>query len=276
MIIFLQLGVLMLFTIVVDFRNNVNFNWDGETNFGNCRMNIINNYYRPGKSTNISERPFRIKAEFAETNARGYLEGNFIEGNESFTNDNFSAINYTNSGKYGSINREIFELFEAQVAGDDIPVTHTPHEAYELVLKYAGASKVRDLVDLRIIESVKDRTNHLIDSQNQVGGWPQLSSSEPKPDIDQDGMPDEWEETMGLNPNDPDDRNGDLNNDGYTNLEEYLNSILTPLTNVGESVFEPQDFLLIQNYPNPFNGSTSIQYVTLKSAQNDLKIYNLT
>src|SRR5690606_38467960 len=32
---------------------------------------------------------------------------------------------------------------------------------------------------------------------------------------------------QGLNPNDPSDRNGDLNNDGYTNLENYLNSIVT-------------------------------------------------
>lgn len=31
---------------------------------------------------------------------------------------------------------------------------------------------------------------------------------------------------MNLNPKDPTDRNGDLNNDGYTNLEEYLNSLV--------------------------------------------------
>jgi hypothetical protein len=37
-------------------------------------------------------------------------------------------------------------------------------------------------------------------------------------------MPDDWERTHGLDPSKPEDRNGDLNSDGFTNLEEYLNS----------------------------------------------------
>ncbi|NQT00607.1 MAG: hypothetical protein HQ580_01145 [Planctomycetes bacterium] len=44
-------------------------------------------------------------------------------------------------------------------------------------------------------------------------------------DTDQDGMDDKWEKQNQLNPKDPADRNGDRNNDGYTNLEEYINSI---------------------------------------------------
>jgi hypothetical protein len=45
-------------------------------------------------------------------------------------------------------------------------------------------------------------------------------------DTDQDGMPDEWESKNGLDPSDPADRNGDLDKDGYTNLEEYMNSLV--------------------------------------------------
>jgi hypothetical protein len=37
-------------------------------------------------------------------------------------------------------------------------------------------------------------------------------------------MPDAWEVTVGLDPNVA-DNNGDFDNDGYTNLEEYLNDI---------------------------------------------------
>lgn len=44
-------------------------------------------------------------------------------------------------------------------------------------------------------------------------------------DSDQDGMPDTWEEQAGLDPNDAADRNGDRNSDGWTNLEEYINSL---------------------------------------------------
>ena len=41
-------------------------------------------------------------------------------------------------------------------------------------------------------------------------------------------MPDEWETAHKLNPNDAADRNGDADADGYTNLEEYLNSLCEP------------------------------------------------
>ena len=38
-------------------------------------------------------------------------------------------------------------------------------------------------------------------------------------------MPDQWETDRRLNPDDASDGNRDRDNDGYTNLEEYLNSI---------------------------------------------------
>jgi hypothetical protein len=45
-------------------------------------------------------------------------------------------------------------------------------------------------------------------------------------DGDRDGMPDQWETAHSLNPNDPADGSRDHNNDGYTNLEEYLNCLI--------------------------------------------------
>ncbi|HLW21125.1 MAG TPA: thrombospondin type 3 repeat-containing protein, partial [Cyclobacteriaceae bacterium] len=47
----------------------------------------------------------------------------------------------------------------------------------------------------------------------------------PYVDTDNDGMPDEWEKQYGLDPNDPTDANLDLNGDGYTNIEKYINGI---------------------------------------------------
>lgn len=41
-------------------------------------------------------------------------------------------------------------------------------------------------------------------------------------DTDGDGIPDKVELAWGLNPQDPTDAAGDLDNDGFTNLEEYL------------------------------------------------------
>lgn len=42
-----------------------------------------------------------------------------------------------------------------------------------------------------------------------------------KLDTDDDGIPDKVELAWGLNPQDPTDATGDLDNDGFTNLEEY-------------------------------------------------------
>ena len=43
-------------------------------------------------------------------------------------------------------------------------------------------------------------------------------------------MPDVWEKVHGLNLKDANDRNKDLNGDGYTNLEKYLNSLVGEYT----------------------------------------------
>ena len=57
----------------------------------------------------------------------------------------------------------------------------------------------------------------IIDTQEDVGGWPALKSSPAPKDSDHDGMPDEWEQKNDL---DPDDRNT-FAGDGYTMLEKY-------------------------------------------------------
>jgi pectate lyase len=63
----------------------------------------------------------------------------------------------------------------------------------------------------------------IIDSQADVGGWPELANGPAPADSDHDGMPDEWETSHGLNPYDPADRNR-INHDGYTYLEAYLDN----------------------------------------------------
>ena len=67
----------------------------------------------------------------------------------------------------------------------------------------------------------------IITDPRQMGGYPEYKPWQPYQDTDLDGMPDEWEMRNGLNPNDPSDANGDLNGDGYTNIEKYINAIPT-------------------------------------------------
>jgi hypothetical protein len=67
----------------------------------------------------------------------------------------------------------------------------------------------------------------IITDPRQMGGYPEYKSWEPYVDTDNDGMPDEWERANGLNPNDASDAVKDINGDGYTNIEKYINAIPT-------------------------------------------------
>lgn len=104
--------------------------------------------------------------------------------------------------------------------------TSSARDAYKAVLASAGATLPRrDAIDVRVIQSVRDREGGIIDNPKQVGGWIDAQGGVPPADRDRDGMPDDWETRHGLDPADPRDGREDRNGDGYTNLEEFLNGI---------------------------------------------------
>ena len=154
-----------------------------------------------------------------------YAEGNYLHGYPGTTANNWSGgVDYDN-GATEEKNRA-FSAF-------DFPAItqQTATGTYPFVVAGAGASLVRDTLDKRIAHEVLTGTvnygnSGIIDSQTDVGGWPALNTLPAPMDTDQDGMPDDWETGRGLNPNDPSDRNGDDNSNGYTNLEEYLNELV--------------------------------------------------
>ena len=68
----------------------------------------------------------------------------------------------------------------------------------------------------------------LPDSQDDVGGWDAYPVVH-RPagwDTDRDGIPDAWESAHGFDPASPADGPADRNGDGFTNLEDYLNSLV--------------------------------------------------
>ncbi|MCX7985202.1 MAG: pectate lyase [Bacteroidetes bacterium] len=215
----------------VDCVNNVIYNWGynsaygGELGYHNIRFN----YYKPGPATRVPVRN-RIVEPWDSTGF-WYVEGNFIEGDSVVSADNWSG---GVQGKFAHYFRERRPSHPFETA----PVTvHTPHEAFQLVLQYAGACfPKRDPIDARIIEETRTGTarfgtqwdggrNGIIDSQKDVGGWPVLHSDPAPIDTDSDGIPDAWEQAHGLNPNDPHDGSA-LTPDGYTLLEVYLHSLV--------------------------------------------------
>ena len=202
------------------------YNVTGATNLGNCRINMINNLYRPGPDTPSGNRPLAAKTE-NEGALRVFLAGNVFEGQLAFTavNTRAIALDRWNKGSYLSTSLEKIVAAMPFDVGKAEPGTDSAAVAYERVLQSVGASLVRDAADERLVAGVRSRTNRMINSQNDVGGWPVLKRAAAPHDSDQDGMPDAWERSHGLAPNDASDRNQDRDNDGYTNLEEYLNGL---------------------------------------------------
>jgi hypothetical protein len=209
---------------VLDFRNNVVYNLQGATNLGNSRINVINNYYLPGPDTPPERIPLATKTE-VEGALKVFLDGNVFVGQPAFTADNFKAIDFDRwtKGNYRSTSLAMIRVDrEFDIAGAR-PATDSAADAFTRVLDAAGASHPRDAADERLVKGVRDRTHRMIDSQEQVGGWPKLKSAVAPLDTDRDGIPDDWERAHKLDPADPADRNADRNGDGYTNLEEYFN-----------------------------------------------------
>ena len=216
---------------VMEFANNLNYNWSGCHNLSGEQYNLLNNYYKAGPMRG-DRLPIRYKSKDIKPVSHGYFSGNHFDGlPEQYNKDNYAAMDFESSepdGKYKGTTREFFEATERFDAGKyKLTRLETAQEAYESCLKQSGCSLVRDTVDERLIESIVKNTGKVIDSQDEVGGWDRYPSIV-RPsgfDTDRDGIPDEWERTSGLNPNDPVDGNQDRDDDGFTNLEEYMNSL---------------------------------------------------
>lgn len=217
---------------LMDYRNNVVYNWGFNSAYGGelWPRNWINNYYKFGPAT---ERKVRRRI-FVQADARGrmYLEGNYVWGFPETSKDNWNGgIDFSEDGDASESTLRVHEPYIVA------PVrTQAAEDAFELVLKYAGASLSRDTVDSRIIDEIRTGTAQfgktyagggkgIIDSQSDVGGWPELKSLPAPIDADTDGMPDDWEKSHGLDANNAEDAALDRDRDGYTNVEDYLNSL---------------------------------------------------
>lgn len=206
----------------VDFRNNVVYNWGYKAAYGGGRggkINFVSNYYKPGPATSDDKRAWFLDPAEDGTGSY-YLANNIMYGSDIVTADNWLGV--------GAQRRvHAMEPFEVEDIKEDMPLT-----AYLKVLNIAGCSLHRDNYDAQVIEDVKSGTanqgnNGIINSQDEVGGWPVLESGVYPKDTDGDGMPDDWELSKGLDPHNPED--GKLYNltEDYTNIEVYLNSIVS-------------------------------------------------
>ncbi len=246
---------------VFNFVNNVIYNWVHRSVDGGdytALYNMINNYYKPGPLT-PTDKPVGhriLKPEAGRSKlgyfvfGRVYANGNIVEGNDAVTKDNWN-------GGIQVQEQENTDGYTANMKWDKpFPIDNpfpimSAKDAYNFVMDNVGATlPKRDIVDQRVIEQVKTGKVYYKEGLNpesfyqfehrrlpadsykqgiitdieQVGGYPEYKGT-PYKDSDGDGIPDAWEIKYGLNPNDPSDAAKDMNGDGYTNIEKYINGI---------------------------------------------------
>lgn len=228
----------------IDFRNNVLFNWRHRTIDGGdatSLVNVVANYFKPGPVT-TGELRYRICKpdafrNFHESDHDGqwFVAGNVVEGNEKVTADNWAGGVQFIEAKAEKPEAEVKALIAKGRNASPAPAPaisqQTAERAYDLVLADVGATLPRrDPVDHRIIQEVRSGTvtyeqgKGIITDISQVGGYPEYKG-QPDATVGPDGLPLWWKKRYGLDPQDPALATKDLQGDGYTVVEKYLNGL---------------------------------------------------
>ena len=316
----------------VDFRNCVMYNWGSGNGCyggpGGGYVNMVNNYYKAGPGTGNKDRVTQVSVSNASNGgdnpfpgyaSRYYINGNYVSAASNPENYDWKGVIY-DSGLF-DINGEKYIADAKHYYGDDQtyvkntngvdcirlkldkPIesgevtTHKAETAFGKVLKYCGASLVRDECDLRYAEEAENGTTTfmgaiikragILDVINDPEGTenPQTASyptlrEEKRPadfDTDSDGIPDAWETANGLNPSDANDGKAyTIDSKGYyTNLEVYLNSLVEDIMKGGnaDAVNAIDEYYPQYSTPTGINGTnqsvalTKTTYTTL-SGQN--------
>ncbi|MGM9778244.1 MAG: pectate lyase, partial [Prevotella sp.] len=258
----------------VDFRNCVIYNWgNGNGCYGGTGggyINMVNNYYKAGPGTKNKTRVTQISVDGEISNY--YISGNYVTAASTPENYDWQGVIIDNSD-----DPKQHSLDEPIDAGE--VTTHKAQTAYEKVLKYCGASFVRDACDVRYAEEAENGTTTfmgaivkragILDVINDPEGtedpttasYPTLRE-EKRPadfDTDGDGMPDEWETANGLNPSDANDGNEyTIDSEGiYTNVEVYLNSLVEHIMKDGNADAEDA----VNEYYPKYNSASGIKEI---------------
>lgn len=250
--------------------------------------------------------------EFYEMTSRYFINGNTTETTKEsvIKNKDWKGVSY-DKGTY-TLNDEIYSADKKNLYGDavehktingvscvkikmDAPAptgevtTHSAAEALRKVLAYSGASLYRDEIDARYMEEAKTGTAKykgsitkspgIIDKVSDVNGYTEANfgtASRPADfDTDKDGIPDAWEITNGLDPNDASDAlTYSLDSkEYYTNLEVYANSLVEDIMKQGNADAENKVDEYYPAWKNPTGISQIITSNPSKLAE--VKYYSL-
>jgi hypothetical protein len=199
------------------FVNNLVYNWYGSSPSGGGSVygsdqgpyyaSIVGNAYVRGRDTRPGTDSVAILLDDP------FLDEPYFDRSKIYLKDNqdFSTLDVPFFGpKKGS------KKILVQVPPVWIPslVIKKSEDVKGFVLPHVGArARDRDNVDLRIIKDVKNGTGRIINSQNEVGGWPELAENI----RGSEGVPVLSIPSNAIQPS------------GYTKLEEWLHRLARKL-----------------------------------------------
>lgn len=149
-------------------------------------MTVIGNVFEAGEDTKDSTA-LLLSKHTGPASLRVFFRDNVLPPGHALT-----------SGSASPVALDDLEVW------DDSHEARDPDEVFELALSHAGARpKDRDSVDARIIEQIVSGTGARIDHTDDVGGYPALEATTRALDL-------------------PADPQGDDDDDGFSNVEEWL------------------------------------------------------
>jgi pectate lyase len=216
---------------VVDHRNNVIYNMLLPFTFHGPEankirpgkpwaVNLVNNYFKDGPNAKMQGRDLDRLMWNRTTAVEPYTAGN--------------VLTWMNG---------VCDTKKEPKADEPWPAppvaTQSAKDAYEAVLAKVGCFP-RDAVGLRTIKEVQDGTGAWKRREPAGGLMAGLTPGTSVKDSDNDGMPDAWETSHKLNPNDPKDAGGIVpegaskgnRHAGYTWIEFYVNELADRLITV--------------------------------------------
>ncbi len=219
----------------VELINNFGYNWKasglGTDEGGSSSINAVNNYYKHG-----ADRLDREAFYLQPGSHKVYLSGNIDNcyRPDANTGNETDVAHGQNNGPVDTSIISDSPVFE----GSGINPIPAAQVADDVLASVGAIHPVRDSIDTRIINTIQDSGNTLscpngriidlgkgkvIFTENEAGGYPAITgAAAPATDTDNDGIPDYWEKTKGLDYQDSTDANV-FSPSGYTWIEEYIN-----------------------------------------------------
>ncbi len=247
-------------TSVMDFVNNVVYDWGYQTAYGTLgHLNYAGNYFKAGSSTSGGYNYINFSSGSNVEKYKFYLTGNkMINKDGSVRNseeNNWKAVNYGNvTSTYGYDEAyyrtdSYMPLLTNGIDVSVVPNMDTADVAFSKVTKYAGAGiseNCKPKIDLEVMQEAINGTGSITGARplsqanttqqaeiakNNINFvdysqyYPSAILKKEIVDSDNDGMPDDWETARGLDPYDASDATEDYLGEGYNNIEYYINDL---------------------------------------------------